>query len=50
MADRIIDIAFYVLNRAWTICATLLVIAAIGSTAALCAPVSHPERVVISLK
>ncbi len=49
MADRIIDSALYVLDRAWTICATLLVLAAIGTVTAFVTPVSPSERIVVSL-
>jgi hypothetical protein len=49
MADRIIDASLYLFARAWTVCATLLVIGAIGLASSILAPVSHPERVVVSL-
>jgi LPS O-antigen subunit length determinant protein (WzzB/FepE family) len=50
MADRILDTVLYLLDRAWTVCTTLLVLAAIGMATAFLAPASHTERVVISLK
>lgn len=50
MVNRVIDMALYLVERAWTVCATLLAIAFIGALAAIAAPVSHPERVVISIK